>query len=615
MLKKEIDLDTITKVIDVIMCICIVLLSVKKGGFYISDAILFNIFTGVLGIICIVFNIIARRNTDGKKKKFNVLDVFSYLDVLVISLAIAYALPIIFNRFSDITDSFYEMIRYFDLAIIYFVIRLSKNKGFYLNSIISVGVVQAILGIDGLGLRILWPFLKKFESGYLTIDLTRLSGTIQYANTVAIIMAVSSLLVLDKIIKNLELIKSLSTAKKEKNIKNSDAILNRINVNQSVLYMLLFILFSTIILTGSRAVLIIFLIALIICCFKNKENLSYLLYTILSQIIIVSLYTGYMQNYVGIDSISIYFIFVLSILISFVIGFIINKVCNHNNKVRKEIKSSPKVIVISVAVVLIAIAYGIVGANISKSLIVDSGAKVKNANREIYGSIPNEKNNISIKVKELEEDSRYNIKIFEENNKFESKYLTEFNYYDSTTGEFNYTYTADSDVKRLNVYIECQKGKVSVESLKLNDKNITLEYALIPTEYVLRIKNVLNGSTSVNDRIEYSKDALKLISASPIVGLGGEGFRNMYKEVQTVNYNSSEVHDSFLQIAVETGVIGALIIIGILVLSIKNSKYSAVKLAYLLFVVHSLIDLNFSFMISIIIFAILLANIEEKQLY
>ena len=188
-----------------------------------------------------------------------------------------------------------------------------------------------------------------------------------------------------------------------------------------------------------------------------------------------------------------------------------------------------------------------------------------------------------------------------------------FNYYDNVSGNFKYEFNLDNNVKYLKMYIKCDKGEIALNNLYLNSKKEKLDYVLIPNEMMYRFKDLFAGSTSTSDRITYYFDALKIATKSIknfVIGTGGEGFNNIYEQVKTKEYSSTEVHSSFLQILVEAGIIGFSITVVLLVYVIIKSKNSYIKFAYLIFVLHSFVDLNFSYMLGIYVFGILIAILD-----
>jgi len=65
------------------------------------------------------------------------------------------------------------------------------------------------------------------------------------------------------------------------------------------------------------------------------------------------------------------------------------------------------------------------------------------------------------------------------------------------------------------------------------------------------------------ERFYFVRDALDMIKARPLLGWGGGGWEEAYRSFQHYLYNSKEVHSYYFQVAVETGIIGLLVILGI----------------------------------------------------
>ncbi|MCX8074899.1 MAG: O-antigen ligase family protein [Clostridia bacterium] len=586
--------NKVLKILDIVICSCIVILSIKKGGFYTKDTLWFNVSTIVISFI--YFFIRLTISIKSKENKFDMRKNIIY--VLVMLLPISYILPIMFNKISNVSDSFYEMIRYINFALLFITVSISLNKKYYINTLITVGIMQVFFGIDGIALRVFSGILNKFNSGYLNIDLDRLSATVQYANTTAIIFALALIIFVDKFIISIS------------NINNK--IIKSLFVNV-LTYMAIFWLFSSIILTQSRAVLLVFSITFIIYTYINKQRLLNITYFAIPQVVLGLVYTSQINRYLLTDQISIYYLFISYSIIFAVIGLILIKNVRFLSKIEFNSKNIKLAIVL---IVFFTVMYILIGLNISKPININSMSKVKYIERSIYKLKVNETNTINVSINEQEVDTRYYFTIYEEDVNHNLKYLTRFDYFNTTSGNFTYVFTPSKNAKKLNIKVECSKGSIVIESLKLNDKRYILDYAFFPSEYVFRVVDMLYGSTSTNDRIEYIKDSIKLISSSPLVGLGGEGFKNNYKNVQSVKYNSTEAHSSILQIFVESGIIGGIIILVIIIFTSISSKYSTLKLAYIMFAFHSIIDLNFSYMLLIVFLAILSSSIKYgKEIY
>ncbi|MEG2310797.1 MAG: hypothetical protein RSB76_02290, partial [Clostridia bacterium] len=277
--------------IDFAIVFLLAIISLKKGGFYKTDSMVVSVSILIISILYIVYNYITNNKS---QKKFDIVALCLLL------LSFCYTLPVVFSNFASLSSSLFEIVRYFCVYIIYKIVKNSDRKNIYINCIIFITIIQCFIGIDGLACRCLNKLLNIFDSGYLSIDLTRMSSTIQYANVLAILCAVSLIFVIDKIVKN----------------------------NKSILYntlqlLLAFILFSSLVLTASRSVLVIFTLAFIIYLVKNKKDIIYILTIGLFQIIEVIIYTSLVYQYIQQKPYMIYILFLLSLVINITISFVI----------------------------------------------------------------------------------------------------------------------------------------------------------------------------------------------------------------------------------------------------------------------------------------------------
>lgn len=581
----------VKKSLDIVICALLVLLSIKKGGFYSGDSFLINIIVILLGLVYIIFCGITRAKDDKSIAERITISEYikrNIIDILVIIMPLTYLLSIAFNRAINSSETIYEFIRYVNFSMLYYIVKMSNNKKYYLNTIIVIAVIQCIFGIDGLGLRFFKDILKSLNSGYLSTYLDRLSGTIQYANTVAILVGVSGLLVLEKYIK----------------CNNNGYI-------KAGLFSMIFVLFSTIVLTGTRTVPLLLIPIIVLYSIDNRKDIKKILMTIITQSVLILIYTSVMSQYLIVKSVNIYYVFILFTVISFVVGYLLEKIKLGDTK--EQISKFKVNIIIIISVFATLLIYLILAFNISKPLVIEEEMKVDRVKREIYGFNKGQANSIEITLNEKQADSKYTIYLYAEHEKYNKEYITQFNNYQELGNKIYFEYTPKEDFLRLDIEFECNQGKVSIEELKLNERQVKLEYILLPSEYVFRIKNMINGTDSIDSRLTYMKDAVKIISTSPIVGTGGDGFNKMYKEVQSIKYTSSEVHNSFLQIFVEAGIIGGITCVLIVILTIAKSQKSVVKLAYILFICHSIIDINLSYMLMIAVLAILIASANDKN--
>lgn len=85
-------------------------------------------------------------------------------------------------------------------------------------------------------------------------------------------------------------------------------------------------------------------------------------------------------------------------------------------------------------------------------------------------------------------------------------------------------------------------------------------YRLIPESIIDRLSKISLEQSSAGSRLEFYRDAFKIIKDYPIFGAGGGGWQALYQGYQSRLYWTTEVHSYFLQLWIETGTLGFLIL-------------------------------------------------------
>ncbi len=128
-------------------------------------------------------------------------------------------------------------------------------------------------------------------------------------------------------------------------------------------------------------------------------------------------------------------------------------------------------------------------------------------------------------------------------------------------------------------------------------------------ETIGRIFTISMDSSTLLGRILYWKDGLNLLLEN-IFGYGYMGYSYKIYEIQTGMYYTKFVHNDYLQMALDIGIIPLVIFIIFLVKSIfskNNSKLN--KIILISIIIHMFLEFDLQFMI---IFYILLMCLEEK---
>ncbi|KKM10745.1 hypothetical protein SY88_11665 [Clostridiales bacterium PH28_bin88] len=96
----------------------------------------------------------------------------------------------------------------------------------------------------------------------------------------------------------------------------------------------------------------------------------------------------------------------------------------------------------------------------------------------------------------------------------------------------------------------------------------TLAQKVLPKQVLARIQDISLETKSSQDRIYWTKDALRILKQNPVVGLGGGAWEATYRSYQGYQYNSTQVHNDWVQLWLEVGTIGLLLFIGVWLLTL-----------------------------------------------
>lgn len=593
--------QSLTGILDIVICLLLFISSIYKGGFYKTDFLFPNVIITLIGAVYLIYKIIIEiKSKEKDSKPRSKLKVV--LDMFMLFLPITYTLPTIFKTYVSLPDSIFEMLRYVNLTVLYFVVRSTKNEKMYLNIFVLIAIVQSVLGIDQITSRSFEDFLNNLSTGYLP-DIERLSATLQYANVTGVVISFGAIICFNSLSNILE--------KKDK--------FKYIKLVMLLFFVLLQI--TAIILTKSRVAVLVTLLLLVIhslatLIYVNKKIGIYKLICIIYSVIASAVVESYIINnkfsmvYVALIILSIVFV-LIHILIKIISRVLKNKVNITGIINKKYVKYGALAIsVIGLCVVLFA----------NKKLEVSALDKeTVTVQRSIY-DFKEGKNTLKIDIETLKEDTRYSIEVVELKEDYSTMHVAVFNYYEKTTDEFEKEFQIDDGVRKLDVYVKVQKGAIKVDEFKLNEKNVTLSYMFMPDNIMFKIKDTFAGVYGDSLRIEYVKDTFKLLKQNPIIGVGGEGFKHTYGSVQKVPYISSEAHSAILQALVEVGIIGTSVLIGIFVLTLViiiklivrlkkidlDDKKYVLTLAciYLSLLSVVIFDLAFSYAFMIYVFAI-----------
>ncbi len=153
---------------------------------------------------------------------------------------------------------------------------------------------------------------------------------------------------------------------------------------------------------------------------------------------------------------------------------------------------------------------------------------------------------------------------------------------------------------------------------------------IMPASVVDRVKEFNLQNNNVLDRFNFYEDAVKVVKDHPVLGVGGGGWKSIYRSYQNYWYDTTEVHSHFFQVLVETGALGfilyLLLWLGLLISSIRLLRSASPEMKLLTWTafstaigigMHSAIDFTLSLgAISILLWFLMgLVRAGEEQTF
>lgn len=133
---------------------------------------------------------------------------------------------------------------------------------------------------------------------------------------------------------------------------------------------------------------------------------------------------------------------------------------------------------------------------------------------------------------------------------------------------------------------------------------LKLKYRFLPESIASRLQDGMLEGQNVLQRIQFWKDGMAMFAMSPLTGNGLGSVEGLVTSVQPFYYESLYVHNHFIQILDETGILGLalflIFMIGGIVLLVRNLKtedrswVAALLAALVMMNAHSFMEISFS---------------------
>ena len=471
----------------------------------------------------------------------------SKLDLCILGLTITASLPIIFNKAVCINDAVFILNQYIILFEFFVIIKQlcvdqPKAKKVLINVIILLTIILIFIGIDKMTVNIL---------DNINTNQTRMESLFFSPNALATLIGGTIFFTFGQL---------FSTEKK----------------SSKIIYLLeLSILITGLILTYSRIMYVTFAMMLIVYYISNKEQRvkkelpTIAVIMIVCGMLFAKLYDEtlltekYYRIWVGL---------ITSELISVTLCMICEKY------IEKIKKINIKKVLIFIGILLIGICiYFFSVKNISKPLeVFNQATSYSIVEKTIYGIKGNSKYVLRFDIESKgQTDDDYRINIVERNKYMDCTKDTVMSI-GEFSGEKQVEITTEEYTTYINIEFESKNNNensyLKINKVFLDDKEVILNYKYLPTNVMERFSAVGKKTKNAWERATFYKDALNIIKQDGnwIFGIGGNGWKYKYLEVQSYAYVSTDVHNYPLQILLEFGIIGFGIFVTIIVILIKR---------------------------------------------
>lgn len=178
-------------------------------------------------------------------------------------------------------------------------------------------------------------------------------------------------------------------------------------------------------------------------------------------------------------------------------------------------------------------------------------------------------------------DWAYGILINSRNENDQPTDIKSFYDKETFTGEKTIEFKTLKDSRRIaitfvnnfkNTSVTFKKAEIYPKNDPEVTQNIMLKYKYLPENIASRIQDISLSSQSSSQRIQFYKDGLKIFKDYPIFGAGGGAWAALYFKYQSYLYWTTQTHNYFMQVLLDTGIVGIIAMVFMLV-SLISAMY------------------------------------------
>lgn len=525
------------------------------------------------------------------------------LDIAVLILCLSSCIPIIFGAYASLNDSILFVLKYISIFWVYLItkdlVKNSKNTANYLIYVILVvSVILVALGIDRLTYHYFKPALEVLGITNLYQGEIRLTSLFSYPNSFGAMAGCGIFLALGQ------------------SLKSQRKVVKGIN------YAISFALFAGVILSLSRLMYLVMVVVAVLYFFlcKGKEKKIEVLEMLVITGILGVIYSARFMNLLTAgDFARIWIDFGILTLVAFIIGLFVKIVNGPILKMQKR-----NFIKTSVVSCLGVIAVLVILATTPENLVLfNNENSMEEVERHLSNIKGEEKYVLKFEIDAKGAANNFQI-VAQERDEFWNNLNSSNIHFGDFQGNKEIEIYTQKDTK--DIYLQfratetSEDTKLEITSFEVNGKKVNLSYKFIPYDFVSKMENMNLGTQSAVDRGTYIKDAFKIIKDNWLFGIGGDGWKERYADVQEYGYVSREVHSYPTQILLEFGIVGFAAYVVIIVLVLKKTyfvikqerdlHYISILCAFATLGIHSLVDFDLSFFYLLLIAVMFLGMLD-----
>jgi len=228
-------------------------------------------------------------------------------------------------------------------------------------------------------------------------------------------------------------------------------------------------------------------------------------------------------------------------------------------KLEKKLAAHGKLVIVLIAIALVAVlAFGLLAFNLTGGTQLEAGGSLR---RSAYPA-PGEY------ALSMQGSGAVTVKV-ESQNRQDTMMHTSTVLYSGDLAEAVFTVPEDSQV----VYFNFRSAQgASLESVRYEGINVSeageipLGYKLLPGFIANRLQGLFANQNAIQ-RIVFFEDGLKLFRKAPVFGLGIGAYESAIMSVQKFHYETKYAHNHYIQTLAETGVVGCILFVALLVVS------------------------------------------------